>query len=1298
MNCESAKPKSALEEKKDLQNNGFILICDVSEFVKIASTHRLFFGPKIGAEKTRLWLDRIFDRILNRIEQHQGQTIQFIGDAVIAYFPRLAAKSVLQCAQEIRQACGLIQAGQLARQFTQVKSGIAWGPIATYQPAQFDDFPLSIANGQAVEQALRALQLAGPHDIVCDAATFEIMQQLGDLPGTRQLGNGFYQVLPQLANQQEALAQTDLPEVPATPELNEIKLLTILYIEFYATTPEEMQPDWLDTCFTQLKALGGQYNATLIGACQTLKGLRVQLAVGHLKSEINDVELAVQLATQVQSVSTRAVIGYGHAWQGRYGGKNLKLFNAHGGEVNLAARILEKSEPGHIYLTEQARQQLNDALPLIELAEMPIKGEADPVRLFRIPKPYEANHHRELQTNALHGRSQELEQALGLLTHARAARVSCCIEITGEAGIGKSTFVRHVQATLAQQGLTTIELRANPYSRLLPYAIAFPLIVELSRLYKASTPESWLLDTFQAEPAQLEWLGLIGLITPLKLTLSELAQQARPDVRTRAIAHIFSTVLEQATKDFKLVFVIEDLQWYDSASVQLLLEELLNRKTCQNIYTIRTSADDSKTTDILARLKQLETARHPLPLMKFQAGETETFLAKWFEVSTVPSPLVEALHRLSEGNLLLLSALIQRLLQESIVRRFSNARLEIDFRRLEQFSAIPVNLEHALQARTDQLATQHRQVLAHCSIFKAAFTAQELQDAFSYPDTLELGQALQVLEERKLIRPSMSVLGQPQFRFEHQVIEQCVYDRIPFEERRKLHEKFAAWLEGQMRGAEEGVRNRLTVRLAAQYDWAGQLEKAFLLSQRAADYAFEVGALDDALQRLNKLIEWHQSGLLPGSSDLELAHWLEKKAQVYFAQGQLFDARSEYKKALSHTGHYRPMPAKVSALRIKAHLGLFYIQGLAPSWLTRPKRPATAESLLALRIYTCLSELEFFTGGGELGYLYLIHAVEILNKYTANTGDLAKAYAGCAILAQIYGNPRWTSYFIEQTHLSLNDITDEKEKLRAAAHINHRLGYMAYSSAQFELAMQLSKQSVEAARSSQEFQTEILAFSSAIMIKIAQGQFEEVLSTYQTYEELAKKYASNYFNIFHQYGLLNQRIYALAMLGRIPEAREALNFLEKIAAELNFNPVAMMAVRRCKLMLLYREQDWPAARRLALQTCKTLRVDGEEKAYLNTCISLPIEVILEAEQHGFTLNSEEETAIKQALKKLDNAQRRFQISTPIYLILKTRVLMRKSKCTLCAKRNLIKASQMAAANGQVVEQRMADRLLSLLKD
>ena len=114
--------------------------------------------------------------------------------------------------------------------------------------------------------------------------------------------------------------------------------------------------------------------------------------------------------------------------------------------------------------------------------------------------------------------------------------------------------------------------------------------------------------------------------------------------------------------------------------------------------------------------------------------------------------------------------------------------------------------------------------------------------------------------------------------------------------------------------------------------------------------------------------------------------------------------------------------------------------------------------------------------------------------------------------------------------------------------------------------------------------------------------------------------------------------------------------------------------------------------------CKELRVDAEEKAYLNTCISLPLEVLLEAEQHGPPLSSEEEVAVKYTLKKLDNAQRRFQISTPVYLILKTRVLMRKSKCTLCAKRNLTKASHLAASSGQVIEQRMAKRLLTLLND
>jgi len=1296
MNPKSATAAASPKPGEGTQTSAFVMICDVSEFVKIASTHRLFFGPRIGAEKTRLWLDQVFDCILSSIDQHQGQTIQFIGDAIVAHFPESAAKHVIACAQEIRQACRHIQAGQLANQFTQIKTGIALGLFSTYRPAHIEELPLSMASGPAVGQALRALQLAGPNDIVCDNNVVHALRRLNADVATSRSNEGFHLVSPQHETRPVPSPEPEPADTPGLQERNEIKLLTILYIEYCFDTPEQMQAGWLNERFTRLDTLSRTHNASLIGACQTLKGLRVQLAVGHLKSELNDVELAVQLATQVQSRTTRSAIGYGHAWQGRYGGKQLKLFNAHGGEVNLAARVLEKSAQGHIHLTEQASQQLNDALPLIELAEVPIKGEADPVRTFRIPLPHEVNHQRELQHNALHGRSHELEQVLGLLACARTTGEPCVIEITGDAGVGKSTFVRSVQSRLNLQGQITIELRANPYSRLLPYTIAFPLLVELSKLYQASSPEAWLTDTFQFEPTIAGWLGLIGLITPLKIKPSDFAQQARPEVKTRAIAHIFSTLIEKANQDFKLVLIIEDFQWYDNASVQLLLDEVLNKKGYQSIYTIRTSGEDPETTELLARLKQIKSRRHAITLSKFQTGETALFLARWFEVEAIPGPLIEALQRLSDGNLLLLSTLIQRLLQENIVRKFNNARLDIDFRRLEQFSAIPVNLEHAVQTRIDLLDAQHRQLLAHCSIFKTAFTASELCDAFSYPNPTELEQALQLLEQHKLIKPATSILGQHQFRFEHQVIEQCVYDRIPFEERRKLHKKFAAWLEGQMQKVGDGARNRLTVRLAAQYDSAGQLDKAFPLSQRAADYAFEVGALDDALQRLNNLIKWHESGLLPGSSEFELASWLEKKAQVYFAQGQLYDARSEYQKALSHTGHYKPMPGKVSAIKVKVNLGLIYIRGQLPAVLTRHKRPATAESLLALRIYTCLSELEFYTGGGEIGHLYLVRAIEIVDQYHVNTGDLAKAYAGCAILTQIYGRHRWTRYFIEQTHRSLNVITDEKEKLRADAHINHRLGYMAYASGQFELARTLSKKSVEAARLSHEFQTELLATSSFVTGYNAHGRFEDALIAYAGYEELAKKYASSYFNIFHQYGLLNQRIYALAMLGRFPEAREAMAFLEKTAVELNFNAVSMMSVQRCKLMLLYREEDWPRARQQALQMATTIRVDAEEKAYLNTCISLPLEVLLEADQQHYPLNKAEEAMTKRLLERLEKAQQRFELTTPVYLILKAQYLIRHGKKGLAVRKLLHKARHLAVRNGQLVEQHKAERLLSKL--
>lgn len=1272
-------------------NSACIMVCDVSGFVRKANDYLQAHGPKVGAEKTRIWLDSVFEVLLSTVDECEGEVLQFIGDAVVLRFPLEKAANAARCALLIKARCMQIQ--------VQIKTGIAAGTYELYSHHKPNQQALNTLLGPAVQGALQSLQQAEHSDVICEESFLKHCQHPSGEFAAELLKSGFYKLAAQVHSAYKAGAIA-LPLAHDLDALNEIKLLTIVYVEVKLPAARRMLSKWLDELCTALEPLAQGHQATLIGLCQTANGYRFQYIMGSSKSEFNDVELAIQLATQLKAEierhqgEHRVAIGYGHAWQGKLGGQTLKLFNAHGREINLAARILERAEFGQIDLTESAALQLNDQLHVVEQGELTIKGEDNPIRTYRVPLQHELENQAQRINNTLYGRAHELDNVLSILSAKEPNTPPPLIQITGEAGIGKSTFVGGIEQALQQRGITILKLRSSPHSSLLPYSIAYPFLIELGKLYACESLESWLIETLRPHAELADQLGVLSLISPLDLPGKEEAQHTSPESKSLAINSLFKALLLHASKEFKLCCVVEDLQWFDNSSVHLVTECLLKTPQIPCIYTIRTSESNTKTKQLLGQLKSAQARISEFDLRPFSWAETEQFVLNSFSVAEVPKPLVDALHQLSAGNLLLISSLVQSLQQDGTIRKLVLGGIQVDFKKLEQFSSLPINMEHALQARMDTLPKSHRIVLSHCSIFKTAFSASEVQDAFHYADRRWLDQVFMELENQKFVRSFMSNSGQIRLIFEHQVIEQCVYERIPFEERKALHAKFAQWLENQMTDTDLDDRNRLTIRLAAQYDWAGMLDKALPLTQNAIRFAFEVGALDDALERLDKLIEWNQSGVLGKLSNLDLAHLHEKKAQVYYSQGRLMDATHHYVLSLSTLGVKLDANAPLLKLRNYLTLQTIYLRGLLPSQLLPPRKPSTPQANLIVRLCTNLGELGFFMGKTQEGNLNLLYAVNTAEKFDLISGDEATAYSGCVILCQIYNIKRWMKFFKSRLYYSMSKLPEGHEKLKASAHINHRIGYVEYAAGRFQQAFDLIQKSVTAARLSQEFHTEVMSYSVLVFIRVAEGRFAEALAINDAYEALAKKYASKYFHVFHQYALINQRIYCLAMEKRLDEARTDLHFLEKIAKEFNFPHHSRVPMERCKLMVLYQEGDWSAARAQAMHLASLLTEEVLNKAYFFTCYSLPIEVLLQAASQQSPLTQDETETVELLFKQLHRSQACFGLARPIYLILEAQWRLLRGRSASKAKRQLLEALEMASTAGQQLEIKKAKKLLA----
>ena len=143
-------------------------------------------------------------------------------------------------------------------------------------------------------------------------------------------------------------------------------------------------------------------------------------------------------------------------------------------------------------------------------------------------------------------------------------------------------------------------------------------------------------------------------------------------------------------------------------------------------------------------------------------------------------------------------------------------------------------IQAILAARLDGLGPGERAVAERAAVVGREFTLEALVELLPPPVALVAGRHLDALVRKMLVQSDRAVLpGKRGFRFQHALIHDAAYARLPKALRAELHERVADWLE-----------DRAGARLAEFEELVGyHLE-------RACRYRLELGANDDAVRQL----------------------------------------------------------------------------------------------------------------------------------------------------------------------------------------------------------------------------------------------------------------------------------------------------------------------------------------------------------------------------------------------------------------------------------------------------------------
>ncbi len=200
-----------------------------------------------------------------------------------------------------------------------------------------------------------------------------------------------------------------------------------------------------------------------------------------------------------------------------------------GDAVNVAARLEHAAQPGEVLIGQPTLALARDAVEVVPIEPLVLKGKAEPVPAYRLLAVLEAPERR-------HGtRFVGRERELAALRDAfqRATREQRCelVTVVGEAGIGKS---RLVAEALTGLDATIARGRCLPYGDGITY---WPVVEVLKQLDLLPPDET--------------------AATAIRSLLGESNASTSPD----EIAWAFRKTLEHAAAETPLAVVFDDIQW-----------------------------------------------------------------------------------------------------------------------------------------------------------------------------------------------------------------------------------------------------------------------------------------------------------------------------------------------------------------------------------------------------------------------------------------------------------------------------------------------------------------------------------------------------------------------------------------------------------------------------------------------------------------------------------------------------------------------------------------------------------------
>jgi predicted ATPase/class 3 adenylate cyclase len=436
------------------------------------------------------------------------------------------------------------------------------------------------------------------------------------------------------------------------------------------------------------------------------------------------------------------------------------------------------------------------------------------------------------------GREIELASMVDAFKRVAADEGREVLLISGEAGLGKTTLVAETARGAFDAGACVLfghceEDLATPYQ----------LFSEALGHYVTHAPEDQLVAHVASHGSELA-----RLIPALASRIPDLPPSKATDAETERYL-LFAAVVglcAAASKNQPLMLVLDDLQWADKASLQLLrhltASELAMRVLVLGTYRDGQLSHADALRETLGVLRRYDRVSR-IELVGLDDNGVVAFMeaAAGHRLDDAAVGLAHAVYRETDGNPFFVSEVLRHLAETGAISRDATGRWMAEGS--SEQVALPDSVREVIGGRVVRLGQDAERVLSMAAVIGRDFDLDLLACATSTSEN-ELLDVLDAATAAALVRELADTPGH--YNFTHALIQHTLYMDLTLTRRARAHRQVGEALEA-LCGDRPGARVGQLARHWSSATQPGDLVKAIGYSRQAGDAALDALAPADAL-------------------------------------------------------------------------------------------------------------------------------------------------------------------------------------------------------------------------------------------------------------------------------------------------------------------------------------------------------------------------------------------------------------------------------------------------------------------